>query len=134
MLVLPYPISTNRYWRSFRGRMVRSKLALEYKEDVEARALEAGVGLFEGCVAVAMLLCPALPKDWAKRQKKDVHWVLGLRRIDLDNAQKVALDALQGIAYENDRQITQLSIALGPPREGGALVVLVKADENWKGQ
>ena len=134
MLVLPYPISTNRYWRSFRGRMVRSKLALEYKEEVETRALEAGVGLFEGCVAVTMLLCPALPKDWAKRQKKDVQWVLGLRRIERNLLRVIEVDALQGIAYENDRQITQLSIALGPPREGGALVVLVKADENWKGQ
>jgi crossover junction endodeoxyribonuclease RusA len=132
MIRLPYPPSTNRYWRSFRGRMVRSKVAVDYKQDVQTIAIEAGVALHHGCVEVVMILCPALPKDWQKRCKKDPLWALGVRRIDLDNAQKVALDALQGIAYDNDRQITKLSISLGEPVEAGALKVGIKEDCNWR--
>lgn len=132
MILLPYPPSTNRYWRSFRGRMVRSKVATDYKDEVRARAIEAGIELLDGCVAVNMELCPALPKDWRKRLAKDPAWALSVRRIDLDNAQKVALDALQGVAYENDRQVTMLSISLGTPVEGGGLLVKVKKDLAWE--
>lgn len=132
MLMLPYPISTNRYWRTFRNRMVRSKEAMEFKDEVAARAVAAGMELHTGSVAVTMTLCPPRPQDWMKREKREPLWELGVRRIDLDNAQKVALDALQGIAYENDRQITSLSIGLGQPIEDGGLIVTVEDDLLWK--
>jgi crossover junction endodeoxyribonuclease RusA len=54
-----------------------------------------------------------------------------VRRIDIDNAQKVALDALQGIAYENDRQITSLWIKLGQPIKDGGLHVTITEDKDW---
>ena len=128
MLYLPYPISTNRYWRTFRGRTIRSAEAVAYKEQVAEIALESGMKIHPGCVRVDMLLHPALPKDWEKRQKKDPLWLLSVRRIDLDNAMKVAIDALQGIAFENDRQITSLSIGLGHAVMDGALSVRVYHD------
>lgn len=128
MLMLPYPPSTNRYWRTFRGRMVRSKVAVEYKETIQKLAIEDGFQMRAGCVSVDMLLHPVLPKDWEKRQKKDADWLLSVRRIDIDNAMKVALDALQGIAYENDRQVTRLSIALGHAVVDGGLSVKVNSD------
>lgn len=81
---------------------------------------------------VDLRLHPERPKDWEKRAKKDSRWGLGVRRVDLDNALKVALDALQGIAYENDRQITDIRIRLGLPIEGGGLSVIVSADEYWE--
>lgn len=131
MLMLPYPPSTNRYWRSFRGRMVRSKDALEYKDVVQELAQDAGLEMRVGCVRVDMLLHPALPKDWEKRQKKDREWLLSVRRIDLDNALKVAIDALQGIAFENDRQITSLTIQLGHAVVDGGLSVKINSDLVW---
>jgi crossover junction endodeoxyribonuclease RusA len=132
MLMLPYPISTNRYWRTFRGRTVRSSEALEYKDAVQEIAHEAGLTMRTGCVRVEMILHPALPKDWMKRERRDPSWVLGVRRIDLDNAQKVCLDALQGIAYENDRQVTNLSIVLGHAVPNGSLAVNIKTDLVWE--
>lgn len=131
MLLLPYPISTNRYWRTFRGRMVRSSLALAYKDLVQEAATEAGLELYGCCVQVEMVLHPPRPKDWEKRERRDPRWVLGVRRIDIDNAQKVAIDALQGVAYENDRQITSLSIRLGSAIEDGGLSVRVAPDLTW---
>ena len=131
MLYLPYPISVNRYWRTFRGRTIRSSEAVAYKEQVTELALEAGLKMHPGCVRVDMMLHPALPKDWEKRQKRDPMWLLSVRRIDLDNAMKVAIDALQGIAYENDRQITGLSISLGHAVQEGALSVKIRNDLVW---
>jgi crossover junction endodeoxyribonuclease RusA len=131
-LEFPYPPSVNRYWRSFRGRMVRSSVAVAYKEEVQRIASLSGLKLHEGPVSVEMTLHPPRPKDWAKRMKQDAHWALNVRRIDLDNAQKVVLDALQGIAYENDRQITAISISLGVPLEGGGLTLSVEPDTVWR--
>lgn len=133
MILLPYPPSTNRYWRSFRGRMVRSKHAVEYKAEVQQIAAESGLELRAGPVAVTLLLHPVQPQDWARREKREGKaWVLGVRRVDLDNAVKVCLDALQGVAYEDDRQITSLSVGLGDPLEGGGLSVFVDEDAKWK--
>jgi len=131
-MMLPYPISTNRYWRTFRGRTVRSAEANAYKEEVNAIASECLSECLQGCVAVRLVLHPRQPKDWAKRLKKDPRAVLSVARVDLDNAQKVVLDALQGLAFTNDRNVTDLSIRLGPPVEGGGLSVFVKPDEFWE--
>lgn len=131
-MLLPYPISTNRYWRTFRNRMVRSKEAVEYKADVEDIASAVVTGVIDGCVKVDLTLHPERPKDWAKRAKKDPQWALGVRRVDLDNALKVALDALQGIAYEDDRSITDIRIRLRDPIDGGGLTVKISTDEFWE--
>lgn len=131
-MLLPYPPSMNRAYRTFRGRTVRSAAALAYREEVQEIASECIAGMFDGCVSVKLELHPVLPMDAARRAKKDPRWGLSVRRIDLDNAQKVALDALQGIAYHNDRQITCLSIRLGAPVEGGGLSVSIRPDEFWE--
>jgi crossover junction endodeoxyribonuclease RusA len=111
--------------------MVRSTLALAYRDMVQELATEAGLEPYACCVQVEMVLHPVRPKDWAKREMRDRNWVLGVRRIDIDNAQKVAIDALQGVAYENDRQITSLSICLGSALENGGLSVCVTPDLTW---
>lgn len=130
-VMLPYPISTNVYWRNFRGRMVRSSAAIAYKDEVGWMAKASKLQLFTVPVMVMLVLHPVRPADAEKREKKDRLWGLGVRRIDIDNAQKVALDALQGIAYENDRQITFLSIRLGQPVKDGGLHVTITEDKDW---
>jgi len=62
------------------------------------------------------------PKDWHKRQLKDPFGDT-VRSIDLDNSSKVIFDILQGIAYENDRQIRRISMERGVPMPGGGLWV-----------
>ena len=46
-------------------------------------------------------------------------------RIDLDSIFKLTLDALNGIAYHDDKQIERLIAEIGPPGEGGGLSVMV---------
>ncbi len=130
-ILLPYPPSANRYWRSFRGRMVRSAEANTYRDITQQTFTEAGVDLFEEPVVVRMELHPVLPADWERRQKKDPHWWLRVRRLDLDNAQKVVLDALQGVCFVNDRMVTKLTISLGEPVSCGGLSVRVYRDTRW---
>jgi len=89
-LVLPEPISSNRYWRNFRGRIVKSKEARDYQELVKIRARLQGAKVMEGPV------------------KLTIHWYRGRRSGDLSNRCKVVEDSLQGVVFQNDSQVTEL--------------------------
>lgn len=88
---LPYPPSANRYWRNVRGRTLKSREARRYAVECQwlARA-ESDGALLQGEVAVTLRLY---------RPSK---------RGDLDNRIKVVLDALQGVAYADDKQVIEI--------------------------
>lgn len=131
-LVLPPPISANRYWRSFvprhgsRAIVVVSDEAKAYKRDVLKLALAAGCRKpIEGRVALDVQLYPARPLDWAKRARKDPGgWADSVRCIDLDNALKVLLDALKNVAFEDDSWVRKIDAERMEPDEHGARVVV----------
>lgn len=124
-LILPYPPSANRYWRIFRGRAVPSAEAALYKRLVWAVARSSGMGdPTTAPVALELILRPVNPKDADRRERlQGPGWHHGLRCLDLDNALKAALDALQGIAYANDKQVMSIRIERGVPVPNGALEV-----------
>ena len=125
-LILPYPVSGNRYWRHYKGRPVRSKEANTYRQEVVAKAHQAGVRHpLGGLLAVEYTLHPVAPKDSARRAKKDPNWDDGVRCIDLGNCEKVASDCLNGIVIEDDKQFRQIVLHRGAPVPGGALVVVI---------
>lgn len=131
---LPLPPSANRYWRVFRGRPVRSKLANDYADHVREFAADHGIVMHAESVPIRVhiIVNPERPKDWARREKKNpTLWALEVRRMDLDNCGKVLLDALQGVAYANDKMITSYCVTLGHPIEGGGVEVFVEPDESW---
>ena len=93
-LILPYPPSTNRYWRMDRrsGHLYPSEEAKVFKKQVK---LVAGVAManqfaLRGPLAVTIRLYRPQASG------------------DLDNFLKQPLDALQGVVYENDKQIIRL--------------------------
>ena len=116
--MLPYPPSSNRYWRHFRGRTVRSSEAERYRVAVFAHVFSEG---FTGCLSGPIRVCATLhPKRTKKGEASKT-------RLDLDNCVKVLLDALQGVAFDNDRQIEDLRILLGGPVEGGGISVTLES-------
>lgn len=96
-LVLPYPVSANRYWRSFvpkgwdRAVVAVTKEAKAYKEECGWRARAAGAKPVSGCVEMRLRLVPANKVC-----------------MDLDNALKVTIDALKGIVYADDAQVYKI--------------------------
>lgn len=89
-ITLAYPPSSNRYWRSFRGRVVRSDEASDFKRVVGRACAVARLRPLTGPVSVVLKL-------YRPR-----------RAGDLDNRIKVLLDALQGFVFENDSQVVEL--------------------------
>jgi crossover junction endodeoxyribonuclease RusA len=116
-LTLPYPISANRYWRSFvpkghtRAIVTLSDEAKAYKHQVSWLARKAGVREpITGRVAVNVRLFPQRPLDWERRARRDpLSWDDTVQCIDLDNANKVLFDAMKGVVIEDDRWVRMLS-------------------------
>jgi crossover junction endodeoxyribonuclease RusA len=131
-LVLPYPISANRYWRSFvprghqRAIVTLSDEAKSYKQQVGWMCKAAGImSPIAGRVEVDIKLYPKRPQDWAKRAAKNPNgWDDDVQCLDLDNVNKVLFDAIKGIAIDDDKWIRRISSERMEP-DGEARVVLV---------
>jgi crossover junction endodeoxyribonuclease RusA len=89
---LDEPPSANRWWRNVGGRMVLSREAREYKQYVANFALTKRYR--------------PIPKDTPVVVR--LRWQRGRRSGDLDKRIGITLDALQGVAYENDSQIVEI--------------------------
>ena len=117
MMILPYPISTNRYWRTFRGMTVVSEEAKAYKKQVAQIAQLSGCIKHNGNVSIDITLYPKRNKDGSASKV----------RLDLDNCLKVVLDALQGVAYNNDKQVVALTAKYAnEPKENGGVKVCIE--------
>ncbi|OMG85406.1 endodeoxyribonuclease RusA [Achromobacter xylosoxidans] len=135
-LTLPYPISANRYWASrtvtprgkpsFTSTYV-TKEAQDYKAQVKKLALVAGVRKpIAGRVRVEFTLYPNRPQDWQKRMRKDgAAWDDTVQCLDLDNAQKVVLDSLKDVVFQDDAWVREISARRAEPDEFGARLVAV---------
>lgn len=140
ILTLPYPISANRYWGErivpggrgkpgFVQRYVTPE-ARAYREEVAKLALAQGMREpIVGRVFVGLQLYPHRPQDWATRMRKHgAAWDDTVQCIDLDNARKVLLDALQGVAYADDKRIWRDSgERMEPDAQGARVVVTIEA-------
>lgn len=93
-ITLPYPPSSNRYWRvpRYLGYPILSREAIAYKNTAGWEAKRQGVKVLAGEIEVR------------------IHAYRPRRRGDLDNLAKVALDALNGIAWTDDDQIVGLEM------------------------
>jgi len=97
---------------------VRSSDAERYR--VAVRAFARSEGLTDSLAGPIRVCATLHPKRTKKGEASKT-------RLDLDNCVKVLLDALQGIAYDNDRQVEDLRITLGGPVEGGGISVVVES-------
>lgn len=125
-LVLPYPVSANRYWRTFpyidkktkkpMAVTVPSSEAKAYKEECGWRAKVAGFKepSSKPIEIASITLCPRMNKDGSASATV----------LDLGNCWKVVEDALQGVVYVNDKQIKRIrDVGYGEPTAEGALVI-----------
>jgi crossover junction endodeoxyribonuclease RusA len=94
MLELAVPPTANLYWRLGRdGKPHKTKTARDYQRATFVRAFSAGWRPIKAPRGVAVLF------RWYRVNKAGG---------DLDNRLKVILDALEGTAYDNDRQICKI--------------------------
>ena len=93
-LIIPYPPSVNRYWRTHNGRMLISREGRQYRQDVQATLCYSPREPFIDRLDVEIEIHP--PDH---------------RRRDIDNVLKAILDSLQHAGvYEDDSQIDKLTV------------------------
>jgi crossover junction endodeoxyribonuclease RusA len=134
-MTLPYPLSANRYWRTYMPKgfkapvTVVSAEAKAYKAQVCGLARIAGVKApIAGRVAIDVRLYPNRPQDWAKRAAKDpMAWDDTVQCLDLDNANKVLFDALKGVVIEDDRWVRRITSERMEPDGEARVVVTITA-------
>jgi crossover junction endodeoxyribonuclease RusA len=114
-LILPYPVSANRYWRTVvaqrrdgpkkpRALTFVSDEAKSFKSECAWRAKAAGFRTpIVGTVELRVRLVP----------KNRVC-------MDLDNALKVTIDALKGILFGDDSEVFKIVAERGDPDPAGA--------------
>ena len=93
-LTMPSPPTTNTIWRRGKGRTYLAPKARDYR----------GAGRLAYAEAVGTLKI-AFPADAVA---VTLRWFRPAKRGDLDNTLKATLDALRGVAYTDDKQITEL--------------------------
>jgi crossover junction endodeoxyribonuclease RusA len=112
-IVMPYPISTNRYYRTFRNITSLSKEGKLFKHKVKLANLRLKPTLHD--VMIDITIHP--------KQRKNGNSYNQI--IDIDNGLKCILDSLIGIVYNDDRQVKDLHVAYGTAKIGGAATVVV---------
>ena len=87
------------------------------KEQVAQIAQLSGCIKHNGNVSIDITLYPKRNKDGSANAKV----------MDLDNCLKVVLDALQGVAYHNDKQVVALTAKYAnEPKENGGVKVCIE--------
>ncbi|TCK37993.1 crossover junction endodeoxyribonuclease RusA [Paraburkholderia sp. BL8N3] len=131
-LALPYPVSANRYWRTYvvmgHAQTVVSAEANAYRREVAWRLKIAKVrNPIEGRVELSIVLHPKLPQDARLRMRKlGDAWDDDLTCIDLDNSLKILCDALKGRAFVDDRFIWRIHAERGEPTAQAYVEVFIK--------
>ena len=119
LLELPFPPSTNTYWRNFRGRTVLSKNGRQFKTDVQDYIIEKNIPKFgDKKLKITMILRP--------RDK---------RKIDIDNRIKAVLDSLQDAGvFDDDFQVDHIEMIRGEQIKGGLIRVLIEEIPGGEGE
>jgi crossover junction endodeoxyribonuclease RusA len=132
-LTLPYPPSANRYWRTAvvcgRAQTYPSSDAKAFKAEVSKICARAGLlDPIEGRIELHVQLYPQRPQDWVKRARKDpLGWDDDVRCIDLGNCEKVLSDALNGLAWADDKQHRRILLERMEPDGEARVVVTITA-------
>ena len=113
ILNLPYPISTNKYWRHYNHHVVLSNEARNYKKMVKLQNLK--IKPRKTPLKVIVILHPKLSKRNDTFKKV----------LDIDNSLKCVLDSLNEVAYEDDAQIKKLNVEYGEAKENGGVTVYI---------
>ena len=100
----------------------------DYEKKIAEAYLEAGGEKLKGPVCVRVRTFRALPKSRPKKVMSEVD----MYKPDIDNVSKIVLDALNGVAFEDDKQVVRLLCAkMERERRDEYLEVAVEEISTW---
>lgn len=94
------------------GRTYTPPATIQYEKHIAARALESmrGQPVNTPC-SVSIVAYKGVPASWSKaRRQRALQGLEVPGKPDLDNVAKAVLDALNGVVYADDVQVTRLKV------------------------
>lgn len=133
-LVLPLPVSVERYWRVFvprGGRIPRVSVTREgrmYQERVRDAVRQAGVHApLSERVALFCVVYPNRPEGWQALFRRDpAGWDDAVFCEGLDGMMRVLTDVLRGVVFESDRRVRRFEVERAVPDGHGRVEVRVE--------
>ena len=92
------------------GRVWTPKKFKDYEKKIANAYIDAGGEILEGCVSVIVRTFRSLPKSRPKKLESEPDNF----KPDVDNIGKIFLDALNGVAYKDDKQVVLLCVTKMP--------------------
>ena len=103
------PITTKRYERLIKEQYQKANGAISQKD-----------------ISIRIIANFKIPKSYTKKKIKEIEeGKLRPHKIDVDNIAKVVMDALNKVAYEDDRQIVNLEVSKRYTKEEENLQIFI---------
>ena len=107
-------------------RTYQPKEVLNYHGRVALFARQAIETPVEGPIRLGVQVVIMTPKSWSKKRKALLNWATC--RPDLDNLSKAIMDGLNGVAWHDDRQVVELSVAKHYGNRDAVIVTVAAAE------
>lgn len=111
--ILGKPVSKGRPRFSTAGGYVRSYTpakTIEYENLVRMEWEKSGAKKLEGVISAVIYAYFPIPKSVSKKKRAELNGAAYTKKPDCDNIAKIILDALNGIAYDDDSQVASLRV------------------------
>ena len=111
--ILGKPIGKGRPRFSTAGGYARSYTpakTVEYENLVRMEWEKTGAKKLEGVISATINCYFPIPKSVSKKKREAMDGAFYTKKPDCDNIAKIILDALNGIAYDDDSQIAMLDV------------------------
>jgi Holliday junction resolvase RusA-like endonuclease len=63
----------------------------------------------KGSVKMTIVAYMPMPKAWTEKKRVGMHGLYHTKKVDLDNVIKSVLDGLDGVAFDDDAQVSQIT-------------------------
>lgn len=107
--VLGRPVGKGRP-RFGNGRTYTPKTTADAENLVASRARQIFAEPYSSPVGVTIIAIFEPPKSWSKKKRAEHLWRPHEQKPDGDNIAKLVLDAMSGIAYDDDKRATTIKI------------------------
>lgn len=107
------------------------KVTRTYESEIKKHALKSGIKKKVGNVSIEISAIFKIPKSTSKTKSKQMleGQIRPTKKPDMDNIAKTVLDALNGIAYDDDKQVCTLKISRWYGMEE-KLIIDIKSEKN----
>lgn len=81
-----------------------------YENLVKTIWMQSGCEKLDGCISAVIVAVYPIPKSISKKKREALKGSPYPHKGDCDNVAKIILDSLNGLAYDDDAQVTSLTV------------------------